>query len=136
MSSDASHALIVSLGIAVLCALVVAAVSLVALIVRWRSPKRRVYGKRLVFSLAATACLIGLIVATLNLAFWPALRREQMAEIGLDRASRLAESSFVNVGDAAPLFSLMDTDAAVSENGTTLRCQSHEAFGQLNNFSW
>jgi peroxiredoxin len=97
-----------ALGVCVLLALAVAALSLVAMLVRWKSPKRRGHVIRLFLSLAAAVCMIAIHQAVLWLVLLPALGREQLAQINADRAAQLAASSFVHVGDQAPDFSLTD----------------------------
>jgi len=93
-----------------LLALAVALISMIAMIVRWRSPKRRGHVIRLCLSLAVAASIIAVQQSVTWLMFYPALSRQQMAEINASRAAQLAESSYVHVGDLAPQFSLTDAD--------------------------
>jgi len=99
-----------ALGGGLLIALVVALFSLVAMVVRWKTPKRRGHVIRLLVSVAALPCLIGIQQAILWLVFLPALGREQMAELNATRAKQLAETTLVQVGDSAPAFSLTTID--------------------------
>ncbi len=110
MSASTYNTITASLAIGVLIAFVVMVVSLIAMIVQWKTPKRRGHGVRLLVSLAAIPCLIGIQQAILWLVFLPALGREKMAEINAARAGKLAETSIVQVGDTAPHFSLTTAD--------------------------
>ena len=106
MSVSTYNSITAVLGLGVVIALVVMVVSLIAMIVRWRSPKRRTHVVRLLGSLAAIVGLIGTQQAILWLVFIPSLGREQMAKFQAAREASLAESSLVRVGDAAPSFTL------------------------------
>ncbi len=110
MSTTAYNTITATLAIAVLIAFVVVVFSLVAMLVRWKTPKRRGHVIRLLAAFAAIPCLIGIQQAMLWLVFLPELGRQQMAEINAIRAERLAETSVVQVGDTAPQFSLTTVD--------------------------
>jgi peroxiredoxin len=110
MSATTFNALSVVLGIAVLIALLAAIISLVAMIVRWRTPRRRGYAISLLICLAAVPCLIGVQQFLLWRVFLPALGREKVAQMNAARAERLAKTSLVQVGDAAPEFSVTTID--------------------------
>lgn len=96
----------VILTIGLLVAFVVMAISLVGLIVRWKTPKRRGHAIRLFASFIAIPCIYGIHFANLFLVELPALGRQQRAA----RDERLAESSMVQVGDAVPPFSMTTVD--------------------------
>jgi peroxiredoxin len=110
MSTSTYNTITASLAIGVLIAFVLMVISLIAMIVRWKTPKRRGHGVRLLVALMAIPCLIGIQQAILWLVFLPALGREQMAEFNDARAEKLAETSVVQVGDTAPQFSLTTAD--------------------------
>jgi peroxiredoxin len=110
MSATTFNALSVALGIAVLIGLLAALISLVAMIVRWRTPRRRGYAISLLVCLAAVPCLIGVQQFLLWRVFLPSLGREKVAQMNTARAVRLAETSLVQVGDAAPEFSVTTID--------------------------
>ena len=110
MSTNTYNALTVGLGIAVLVALAVLIFSFALMIVRWRAPQRRGHVVRLLLSIAAIPCLVGMQQGILWLVFLPALGREQLAQNDALRAGRLAESSIVHVGDRSPDFVLTDAD--------------------------
>jgi peroxiredoxin len=99
-----------SLMIGVLAALVIAILSFVAMILRWRTPRRRRHVIRLLLSLAAVPCFIGIQQGILRLVVLPAIGREMTARYNEARAARLADSSFVHVGDAVPDFAVTDAD--------------------------
>jgi len=98
--------------VAVVSAFVVAVASLIATIVRWKSPNRRGHVRRLLISLAAIPVLVGTQQAVQRLVFLPALGRQQMAESNAARAERSADASVVQVGDAAPQFSIATASGA------------------------
>lgn len=110
MSASTYNTITAALAIGVLIAFVVMVISLIAIIVRWKTPKRRGHGIRLLVALAAIPCLIGIQQAILWLVFLPALGRQQMMEVNAARAEKLAETSVVRVGDTAPQFSLTTAD--------------------------
>ena len=110
MSIFAYNIIIAALAIGLLIALAAMAFSLIAIIVRWKTPKRRGHVIRLLVAAAAVPCLIGIQQAILWLVLVPSLGRQQMAEINARRAEKLAESSVVGVGDTAPQFSLTTVD--------------------------
>ena len=110
MSDFAYNTITESLLIGVLIALVIALISLVAMISRWRTPRRRRHLIRLLVSLAAVPCFIGMQQGILRLVVLPAIGREMTARYNEARAARLADSSFVHVGDPVPDFALIDAD--------------------------
>ncbi len=110
MSAFTYNTITLALLIGVWIAFGVSVVSFIAMIVRWRTPKRRVHGIRLLFALAAIPCLIGIQQTILWRVFLPAVGRQQMAEHNALRAQRLAETSVVQVGDTVPQFSLTTAD--------------------------
>lgn len=112
MSTSIYNALSMTLAIGALLALAVAILSFVAMIIRWKGPKRRGHVIRLLLSIAAIPCLIGIQQAILWLVLLPALGREQLVQINAERAVRLADSSFVDVGDPVPGFALADADGS------------------------
>ncbi len=96
--------------IGVVTAFVVAVASLIATIVRWKSPNRGRHVLRLSISLAAILLLIATQKAVQWLVFFPAIGRQQLAEINAAREERLADTSLVRVGDPVPQFSLSTAD--------------------------
>lgn len=86
--------------------LLVALASLVGMILRWRTPKRRVHVVRLLVCLVAVPLLIGAHFALLYGVVLPAMGRQQMAKINADRAERFRESTYLFAGDTAPEFSV------------------------------
>lgn len=96
--------------IGVVTAFVVAVASLIATIVRWKSPNRGRHVRRLAVSLAAFPLLIAIQQAGQWLAFFPAIGRQQMAGSNAAREQRLADTSVVRVGDPVPQFSLPTAD--------------------------
>jgi peroxiredoxin len=110
MSTSTYNTVTAALATGVLIAFVVMVISLIAIIVRWKTPKRRGHGIRLLVALAAISCLIGIQQAILWLVFLPALGRQQMMKVNAARAEKLAETSVVRVGDTAPQFSLTTAD--------------------------
>lgn len=112
MSTKSFLAIQMGLEAAFFLALAVALFSFVFMILRWRTPQRRGHVVRLLLSLAAVPCFIGVHLALLWLVYLPALGREQMAQTEALRAERLAESSLIHVGDPAPDFTLTDADGS------------------------
>jgi peroxiredoxin len=112
MSTNAYNALTVGLGISVLVALAVSIFSFVLMTVRWKLPERRGHAVRLLFSIAAIPCLVGIQQAILWLVFLPALGREQAVQNDAMRTGQLKESSIVHVGDRVPDFVLTDADGS------------------------
>lgn len=110
MNAFTYNAITATLAIGVVIALVLLVVSLISMIVRWRTPNRRKHVMRLAVSAVAIPCLVGMQQAILWLVFLPSLGREQMAEVNAARQERLVETSLVRVGDPAPQFSLRDSD--------------------------
>jgi len=110
MSAFIYNAITAALGIGVLFAFVVIIISLIAMIVRWKTSKRRRHAVRLFVAIAAIPVLIGIQQAILWRVFFPALGRQQMAEVNAAREQRLADTSVVRVGDPAPQFSLTTAD--------------------------
>jgi len=112
MSFSTFHAISLVCGIAVLVALAAAILSLAFMVFRWRTPRRNGHAVRLLLSLAAIPCLIGIQQAVQWLIFLPALGRQQMAEIDAARARQYSESSLVQIGDPMPDFVVTDADGA------------------------
>jgi peroxiredoxin len=110
MSPFVYNVITVTLVIAIFIAAVVGLISLVAVFIRWRSPQRRGHVIRLFAALVAIPAFIGIQQAMLWWVFLPSFGREQMAKIEEARATRLAESSYVRIGDAAPPFTLTTAD--------------------------
>ena len=110
MSTFTYNTITGALAIGVLVAFGVMVISLVAIIVRWKTPKRRGHGIRLLVALTAIPCLIGIQQAILWKVYIPAIGREKLMEINAARADKLAETSVVGVGDTAPHFSLTTVD--------------------------
>jgi peroxiredoxin len=110
MSEFTYNTLTAALGIGVLVAFLAMIVSLIAMLVRWKTPKRRGHAMRLLAAIAAIPILIGIQQAILWQVFLPSLGRRQMAKIYVAREQRLAETSVVRVGDQAPQFSLITAD--------------------------
>jgi peroxiredoxin len=110
MNATTYNTITATLAIGVLIAFCVLIVSFTAMIVRWKTPKRRRHIIRLFVAIAIIPCLIATHQAFLWLVFLPSLGRQQMAEINAIRADRLAKTSIVHVGDLAPQFSLTTAD--------------------------
>jgi peroxiredoxin len=99
-----------AIGIAVVVSLAIAILSFALMIYRWTTPQRRGHVIRLLASVAAIPCLVGIQQAMLWFVFLPAFGREQRASFDAARARRNAESSYVHVGDPVPKFALVDAD--------------------------
>jgi thiol-disulfide isomerase/thioredoxin len=110
MTATTYNAVSLMLGVCLLIALGFALASFVLMLARWKRPVRSRYATRLFIALAAAFCLAGLHQAMLYVVFLPALGREQRAQSDAAHAKRLAETSFVGVGDRAPEFSLTTAD--------------------------
>ena len=110
MSPAVYNTMTMVVGTAVLVALGVALYSFVFMLVRWKTPRRKRHVIRLIVATAAVPCLAGIQYSVLFFVFLPALGRQQMAEINVARAERLAETSITHVGDSAPQFSLTTAD--------------------------
>ncbi|HUE72884.1 MAG TPA: redoxin domain-containing protein [Pirellulaceae bacterium] len=110
MSASTYNTLTGALAIGVLIAFAVMVISFIAMLVRWKTAKRRGHVVRLLIATAAIPSLIGTQQAILWKVFIPALGREQMAQMNALRVTRLAETSLVHVGDRAPNFSLATAD--------------------------
>lgn len=110
MSANVYNAVTTVLGIGTLVALAIAIFSLAAMIFRWNGPQRKRHVIRLLLSIVAIPCFIGIQQAILWLIFLPAFGREQMAQVNANRESRAAEFSHIKVGDQAPEFSVTDAD--------------------------
>ncbi|HUG66911.1 MAG TPA: TlpA disulfide reductase family protein [Pirellulaceae bacterium] len=110
MSALTYNTITAGLLIGVVTAFVVMVVSAIAMIVRWKTPNRRMHAVRLFVALAAIPCLIGVQQALLWLVFLPSLGRQQMAQVNAAREERLANTSLVGVGDPVPQFSLTTAD--------------------------
>jgi len=104
------YAISLALLIAVVTAFVVMVASLIATLVRWKTPNRRKHGIRFLVTIAAIPCLIGIQQSIQWLVFLPAVGRQQMAEINAARAKILVETSVLQIGDVAPKFSLPTAD--------------------------
>ncbi len=113
MTTTTYNTITAALGVALLIALVVALLSLVGMVARWKTPKRRGHVVRLIISIAALPCLIGIQQTVLWLVFLPALGREQMEEVNAARSKNLAETTLVQLGDSAPEFSLTTIDGDI-----------------------
>lgn len=98
--------------VAALVACAVSIYSLVFVLIRWRSPQRRVYVKRLIVSILAVPCLFGIQHVLLWWVFLPAMDREIMSQRAARRASQNAETALVHVDDVAPNFTLTDVDGS------------------------
>ena len=96
MSDFAYNTITESLLIGVLIALVIALFSLVAMIFRWRTPRRRRHLIRLLVSLAAVPCFIGIQQGILRLVVLPAIGRQMTARYNEARAARLAHAGPAN----------------------------------------
>lgn len=110
MNRFAYYAVMAAIGIGVLIALVVMIVSFVAMIVYWRTPRRRKHAIRLLAALATIPCLIGFEQAIIWWVVVPALGRQMTAELNAARADKLAKTSVLHVGHPAPHFSLRTVD--------------------------
>jgi peroxiredoxin len=110
MSTTTYNVLSVILGIGVLIALGVAGGSFIAMLVRWKTPRRRTHVVRLLGALAAAPVLVGIQQAILWLVFLPGLGEQQLAEFNAARGARHAASTLVSVGEPAPDFGLTTID--------------------------
>lgn len=110
MSETAYNTMTMINSAVVLIALCLALFSFVYMLIRWKTPKRRRHATRLILALFAVPCLFGIQYSVLFYVFVPALGRQKMAEINSARAERLADTSTVQPGDAAPQFSLTTAD--------------------------
>ena len=110
MTESTYNTITAALTLALVFACVVMAVSLIAMIVRWKTPKRRGHVGRFVISLAVIPVLIGIQYVILLLVFLPALGRQKMAEFNARRAEQLVTTTLVNVGDSIPQTSLTTID--------------------------
>ncbi len=110
MTESTYNTITSALALALVFAFVVMVVSLIAMIVRWKTPKRRGHIGRFLISLAAIPVLIGTQQAILWLVFLPALGRQKMAEVNAGRAEQLAATTLINVGDTIPHTSLTTID--------------------------
>lgn len=112
MSTNAFLILQMALQIVAVSAAVIAIFSFAGMLLRWRTPQRKRHVKRLLLSLVVVPCCIGLHLSLLYGVYLPALGREQLAKIEAHRATELARTSRVHVGERAPQFSLTDADGA------------------------
>ena len=110
MTDSTYNTITAALGIATLLACVGVAVSLIAMIVRWKTPKRRGHIIRLFITLAAIPTFIGIHQAILWLIFLPALGEQKMAEVNAQRAKKFAATTLVDIGDTLPETSLTTVD--------------------------
>lgn len=83
--------------------------SLLFMILRWRTPRRRAHATTLLVSVFAIVLSIGAHIALLTWGL-AAVGRQQMAEHEAFRESRNQHASFVRTGDPAPEFSVTDID--------------------------
>lgn len=83
--------------------------SLLFMILRWRTPRRRAHATTLLVSVFAILLSIGAHVALLTWGL-AAVGRQQRAEHEAYRESRNQNASFVRTGDPAPEFSVTDID--------------------------
>ena len=113
MTDSTYNTITAALGIATLLACVGVAVSLIAMIVQWKTPKRRGHIIRLFITLAAIPTFIGIHQAILWLVFLPALGEQQMAAVNAHRAKKFAATTLVNIGDTFPETSLTTTDGEI-----------------------
>jgi peroxiredoxin len=110
MSTTAYNAITVVLLVGVCLAFIIALVSFVAAIVRWKTPRRSGYILRGAVALVAIPCLIGIQQALLWRVFLPEFGRQQRQEYEAQRAQQNAESSLVGVGDPVPPFTVDTID--------------------------
>lgn len=110
MSGETYNLILMVIMIGVMVAIGVAVFSFGFMILRWNTAKRRGHVIRLLLSMAAVPCLLGTQQAVQWLIFMPSLAKEQMKVINEARAEEFAKTSVVQVGDAAPDFSLMMTN--------------------------
>src|SRR5262245_10544520 len=106
MDSNTYNAIAMPLLVGVVLALAVALFSLVAAIVRWKTPKRSGHIIRGVIAVISIPCLVGIQQFMLWGVFLPELGRQQRQE----NQARHAESSLVDVGDPAPEFTVETID--------------------------
>lgn len=99
-----------AIAVGTLVGLVFALYYWAVLILRWKTPKRRIYAARLVIAIASIPCIFGLNYLNIRFILLPARRLHEMAEISARRAQHLKETTFVNIGDACPSFSLTTID--------------------------
>ena len=110
MTDSTYNTITAALAIGVWIAFAALIVSLIATIVRWKSPRRRGHLVRLLISFAAIPILVGIQQAILWWVFLPELGRRQMTEISAARAKRFDETTLVKVGDTIPAFSVKTVD--------------------------
>ena len=115
--------------ITIFIAIAVMLVSLVAIIVRWKTLKRRGHVLRFVIALAAIPCLIGIPEVVLWLDVLPMVDRQQMAKYHVSYAEWAAATSVVGMGDAAPSFSLATID------GDEFVCPPNDSVALINFFT-
>ena len=110
MNKETYIVISIALGIGAIIALVVMAVSFVAMIWRWKTATRRKHAIRMLVATAAVVGFIGVHQALLWFVFLPALNRKLAADLESGRAERLAETSVLMVGDSPPHFELTTVD--------------------------
>ncbi|WP_339730510.1 redoxin domain-containing protein [uncultured Gimesia sp.] len=110
MSGETYNLILMVIMIGVMIAIGVLVFSFGFMILRWNTAKRRGHVIRLLLSMAAVLCLLGTQQAVQWWIFMPSLAKEQMKVINEARAEEFAKTSVVQVGDAAPDFSLMLTN--------------------------
>ena len=93
-----------------LFAMLAGLISFAGMLFRWRTPKRRVHVIRLLVCMAAIPLLIGAQFALTWWIYFPALARQQMAEVEANRAERFRESTHVLVDAQAPDFAVETLD--------------------------
>jgi peroxiredoxin len=108
------------LNLAMMIAVLIALLSVVGVLVRWKTPQRRGHVIRLLLAIMAIPCLVGIHFAHLFLIVLPEIGRQQRAENDSRRTEEIADSTRVHVGDLAPRFSLITADGekvSLPENG-------------------
>ncbi len=110
MSGEAYNFIVWAVFIGVMIAIGVLVFSFGFMILRWNTAKRRGHVVRLLLSIAAVPCLFGSLQAINWWVMMPYLARKQMEEFNTAQAERFARTSVVQVGDSAPVFSMMMTN--------------------------
>ena len=112
MSAFTHITITVALATGVLIALIAMVVSLIAMILRWKTPSRRRHVIRLLVALATIPCLIGIQQTIFWRIYLPSWGRRQTAEAIAAHEERRANASLVHVGDSVPQFSLTTADGS------------------------
>ena len=110
MSVEFYNAITWTLAIGVLAAAVFAIVSLLFVVLRWKTPARRKHVRRFLFALVTIPCLIGIQQAIVWFVFLPAIGRQQVEKFEAARAESHSSTSFVGIGDPVPQFSATTAD--------------------------